>query len=137
MTEVLYSLLLILGFLPPPQVLCTLGAGPSSYNAYLDQRPTADAMELAGKVNGALVSVCRPNCPGLAMFRNATAPNAMLISDSGRPKLLYRPDFFTTVYETYGDGGIVAVLAHEVGHAIDPAPSVSSMGSSWTPYLGA
>ena len=135
--KLLYSLLFILFFPPPAQVLCTLGTNASSYNAYLDQRPTGDAMELAGKVNGALVSLCRPNCPGLAMFRNSAAPNAMLVSDAGRTKLLYKPEFFTAVYDTYGDGGIVAVLAHEVGHAIDAAAPASWMKSGWTPELRA
>src|SRR4051812_31885358 len=96
-------------------IVCSLGPS-AAYNGYSDERPTADAMELAGKVNGALGSVCRPNCPTMAMFRNPSAPNIMLIATSaGQAKIVYRPDFFTTVYETYGDGGIVALLAHEVG----------------------
>src|SRR2546425_391184 len=132
-----YSLLFVLAFLPTPQVLCTLGTDASSYNAYLDQRPTDDAMELAGKVNAALVTLCRPNCPGLAMFRNSTAPNAMLITDAGRTKILYKPEFFTAVYDAYGDGGIAAILAHEVGHAIDAVAPASWMKSSWTPELRA
>jgi len=133
----LYALLLLSAFFVPVQILCSLGPNPSSYNAYLDQRPTGDAMELAGKVNAALVPVCRPNCPGLAMFRNSTAPNAMLISDAGRTKILYKPEFFTAVYDTYGDGGIAAILAHEVGHAMDAAAPASWMKSSWTPELRA
>src|SRR5437899_691957 len=132
-----YSLLFVLAFLPTPQVLCTLGTDASSYNAYLDQRPTDDAMELAGKVNAALVTLCRPNCPGLAMFRNSTAPNAMLITDAGRTKILYKPEFFTAVYDAYGDGGIAAILAHEVGHAMDAAAPASWIKSSWTPELRA
>src|SRR5438105_10575900 len=131
MVKLLYSLFL------SAQIICTLASTPSSYNAYLDQRPTGDAMELAGKVNAALVPLCRPNCPGLAMFRNSTAPNAMLISDAGRRKILYKPEFFTAVYDTYGDGGIVAILAHEVGHAIDAAAPASWMKSSWTSELRA
>src|SRR5260370_38815483 len=110
MSKLLYSLLLAPVFLLPPEIVCTLGPNSSSYNAYLDERPTGDAMELAGKVNAALVSMCRPNCPTLAMFRNSTAPNVMLIIDGGRAKMLYKPEFFTTVYETYGDGGIIANL---------------------------
>ncbi len=113
MVKLLYSLFL------SAQIICTLGSTPSSYNAYLDQRPTSDAMELAGTVNAALVSMCRPNCPALAMFRNSTAANVMLVTDAGRTKILYKPEFFTSVYESYGDGGILAILAHEVGHAID------------------
>ena len=98
MVKLLYSLFL------SAQIICTLASTPSSYNAYLDQRPTGDAMELAGKVNAALVSMCRPNCPALAMFRNSTAANVMLVTDAGRTKILYKPEFFTSVYESYGDG---------------------------------
>jgi hypothetical protein len=136
MAKVLYSLLLVPAFLAPP-IICTLGPDSASYNAYLDQRPTGDAMELAGKVNAALVSMCRPNCPTLAMFRNSTAPNAMLITDAGRAKILYKPEFFTSVYETYGDGGILAILAHEVGHVIDAAARVFWIKSGWSPELRA
>ena len=120
------------------QVVCALGHGSSSYNAYLDQRPTADALELAGRVNGALVSACRPNCPTIAMFRNATAANAVLIAvGAGQAKIVYKPEFFTAVYEKSGDSGILAVLAHEVGHAIDDAAPAAWMKTNWTPELRA
>src|SRR5438477_6996318 len=95
------------------QIVCSLGSANAPYNAYSDQRPSPDAMQLAGQVNGALVSACRPNCPTIAMFRNATAPNAMLIiEDPSRAKIVYKPEFFTTVYEAYGDAGILALMAH-------------------------
>lgn len=131
MVKLLYSLFL------SAQIICTLASTPSSYNAYLDQRPTGDAMELAGKVNAALVSMCRPNCPALAMFRNSTAANVMLVTDAGRTKILYKPEFFTSVYESYGDGGILAILAHEVGHAIDAVAPPRWMKSGWAPELRA
>jgi len=119
------------------RVLCTLGSTASPYNAYLDQRPTGDAMELSGKVNAALVAMCRPNCPTLALFRNSTAANLMLIVDGARTKILYKPEFFTSVYDNYGDGGILALLAHEVGHAIDTAAPPPWMKNGWTPELRA
>src|SRR5437867_3882385 len=84
------------------QVLCALGSTASPYNAYLDQRPTGDAMELSGKVNAGLVAMCRPNCPTLALFRNSTAANLMLIVDAGRAKILYKPEFLTSVYDKIG-----------------------------------
>ena len=119
------------------RVLCALGSTASPYNAYLDQRPTGDAMELAGKVNAALLAMCRPNCPTLALFRNSTAANLMLIIDGARTKILYKPEFFTSAYDNYGDGGILALLAHEVGHAIDMTAPPSWMKSGWTPELRA
>src|SRR5436309_10525400 len=117
------------------RVLCALGSTASPYNAYLDQRPTGDAMELSGKVNAGLVAMCRPNCPTLALFRNSTAANLMLIVDAGRAKILYKPEFFTSVYDNYGDGGILALLAHEVGHAIDITSPPPWMKNGWTPGL--
>jgi hypothetical protein len=52
-------------------------------------------------------------------FRNPTASDLMLIRGDGRVKLVYKPAFFTSVYDKYGDGGVLAIMAHEVGHAID------------------
>ncbi len=62
----------------------------------------------------------------MALFRNTTAPNAMLIADSGEAKLVYSPQFFAGAYERFGDTGIVAIMAHEVGHALD-----ATMGAAW------
>jgi hypothetical protein len=119
------------------QILCSLGADTSVYNAYSDERSTPDAMELAGKVNAGLGSICRPNCPTMAMFRNATSPNLMLVVASGQAKIVYKPEFFTTVYEMYGDGGILALIAHEVGHAMDATGTVKWMKPAWNPELRA
>jgi len=120
------------------QIVCTLGSPNAAYNAYSDQRPSADAMQLAGQVNGVLVSACRPHCPTIAMFRNPTAPNAVLIiEDSSRAKIVYKPEFFTTVYEAFGDGGILALMAHEVGHAIDVTSPAPWMMGKWNPELRA
>ncbi len=133
-------MLMIISFLLSAlaQSVCALGSDASSYNAYSDQRPTADAMQLAGEVNAALVAMCRPNCPTIAMFRNPTAPNAMLIiAAPGQAKIVYKPEFFTAVYEAYGDGGILAILAHEVGHAVDASRPAPWMKTNWTPELRA
>ena len=136
-TKVIYSLLLLFSSLQSAQVICALGPNSPPYNGYLDQRPSGDAMELAGKVNAALVAMCRPNCPTLALFRNSTVPNAMLITASGQTKILYSPEFFTTVYEASGDGGILAILAHEVGHVIDATARAPWIKNDWTPELRA
>jgi hypothetical protein len=135
MWTALYALFVT--FAQAAQVVCALGSNASSYNAYSDQRPSGDAMQLAGRVNSALVSVCRPNCPAVAMFRNPTAPNIMLIKTPGQAKIVYKPEFLTAVYEAYGDGGILAILAHEVGHMVDSASPPSWMNSAWTPELRA
>jgi hypothetical protein len=132
--------MLLLPLLPMPpadQILCSLGSPGTKYNAYSDQRPTPDAMELAVQVNGALRSVCQPNCPTIAMFRNASAPNVMLVVTGERARIIYEPGFFTTVYETYGDGAILAILAHEVGHAIDTHRMPQWVKTSWSPELRA
>ena len=133
MLRILLSALLLAG----PEVVCRLGTDDPPYNAYSDEGSSGDALELAGKVNAALVSWCRPNCPTISMFRNPTASDLMLIRGDGRVKLVYKPAFFTNVYEKYGDGGILAIMAHKVGHAIDGAMPVPWMKTNWNPELRA
>jgi hypothetical protein len=131
------NLFLIVLIMAGPEIVCRLGPAIPAYNAYSDERSSADALELAGKVNAALVSACRPNCPRISMFRNPTASNLMLIRAADQTKLVYRPEFFTSVYETNGDAGIIALIAHEVGHAIDAAAPAAWMKSNWSPELRA
>ena len=88
-------------------IVCALGSEAASYKPAADQRPTSDALELAGRVNAAVKTICGAQCPTMALFRNATAPNAMLIADAGQAKLVYAPRFFAAVYDSSGDGGIV------------------------------
>ncbi|MBZ5575810.1 MAG: hypothetical protein LAP40_04540 [Acidobacteriia bacterium] len=94
-------------------------------------------MELAARVNLAVTSICAPNCPGTGLYRNPTAPNLMLQVNSGVAKLVYAPEFFSAVYEQYGDGAIVGLIAHEMGHALDDALGAAWIKSSWTPELRA
>jgi hypothetical protein len=120
-----------------PQVICALGSGASSYNAYVDQRPSGDAMQLARRVSAALISKCSPNCPALVIFRNPTAPNAILLADSDKVKMAYSPQFFTSVYERYGDGAIIAIIAHMLGHGMDAVAPVRWTKSILEPELRA
>ena len=131
------NLLLIVLLMAGPEIVCRLGPATPAYNAYSDERSSGDALELAGKVNAALVSACLPNCPRISMFRNPTASNLMLIRAADQTKLIYKPEFFTSVYETYGDAGIIALIAHEVGHAIDAAAPAVWMKSNWSSELRA
>jgi hypothetical protein len=101
------------------EVICALGSGASAYNAASDQRPTPDAMEVARRLNTAFTSICSPKCPQIAMFRNTTAANAMLVLNGDDAKLVYAPKFFQSIDDTYGDGAVIAVIAHEFGHALD------------------
>src|SRR5215467_692899 len=130
-------ILLTVSMLTGPEIVCRLGPADPPYNAYSDEGSSGDALELAGRVNAALVSWCRPNCPTISMFRNPTASDLMLIRGDSRVKLVYKPAFFTSVYDRYGDGGILALMAHEVGHAIDGAMPSPWMKPNWTPELRA
>ncbi len=94
-------------------------------------------MQLAGRMNAALASACSPKCPQIATFRNATAANAMLVVTADQAKFVYAPQFFTAVYDQYGDGAIIAIIAHEYGHALDEVYPASWMKSGWTPELRA
>lgn len=94
-------------------------------------------MELVGGTYAAGKSVCGANCPEVVLFRNATAPNVMLVADAGRAKIVYNPAFVTSVYERYGDAGVEAVMAHEIGHALDDALGAAWIQKNWTPELRA
>ena len=119
------------------EIVCALGPGVPSYKPAADQRPTRDALELAGRVNAAVKTICGAQCPTMALFRNATAPNAMLIADAGQAKLVYAPQFFAAAFGNSGDTGIVAIIAHEVGHALDETMGAAWIKQSWTPELRA
>ena len=130
--------LLLLPATTTAEVICALGSDTPSYNAYGDQRPSPDAMELASKVNAALAPLCRPNCPAIALFRNSSAPNAMLVASStGDAKIVYAPQFFTSIYDTAGDGAIIAVIAHELGHAVSETAPATWMNAIGSPELRA
>jgi hypothetical protein len=119
------------------QVVCALGPGATAYKASEDKHPTADAMQLVGGAYAAGKSVCGTNCPEVILFRNTTASNVMLISDTGRAKIVYNPAFVTSVYDRYGDAGVQAVMAHEIGHALDDALGAVWIEKSWTAELRA
>ena len=110
---------------------------PSAYKSSADQRPSADAMELTGRVNSAVKTVCVSSCTEVVVYRNVTAPNLMLMADAGRAKIVYAPQVFDGVYERYGDPGIVALLAHALGHALDDSIGAAWIDKSWTPELRA
>ena len=101
------------------EVVCALGPAASSYQPASDQRPSSDALQLANRVNAAVKTICGVQCPTMALFRNSTAANAMLIVDSSQAKLVYSPQFLSAAYDSFGDGGIVAIMANEDGDAMD------------------
>jgi hypothetical protein len=119
------------------QVVCALGPGAVAYKASEDKHPTADAMQLVGGTYAAGRGMCGTNCPEVILFRNTTASNVMLVSDAGRAKIVYNPTFITSVYERYGDAGVEAVMAHEIGHALDDTLGAAWIEKSWTPEVRA
>ncbi|HEV3333150.1 MAG TPA: hypothetical protein VG096_19320 [Bryobacteraceae bacterium] len=119
------------------EVVCALAPSTASYNASQDQRPSPDAMQLAKGVNAVLSPICTPNCPVIAVFRNPTAPNAMLVASNGDAKIVYQPQFFSMVYDNYGDGAIIAIIAHELGHALNETAPAAWMNGGWSPELRA
>ncbi len=135
----LYALCLCVSLLSAArdQILCTLDPKTTTYNAYSDQRPSPDAMQLAGPVNTSLAAICAPRCPRISLFRNPTAANAMMVASPESLRIIYKPEFFTMVYDTYGEPGIQAILGHEVGHAIDSTTKASWMKSDWSAELRA
>jgi hypothetical protein len=134
----LYGLLCVtpLPLVAAAEVVCALGPDASSYKASADQRPTSDAMEMARRMNAALSPICSPKCPQIAIFRNPTAANAMLVVTSDQAKFVYAPQFFQTLYDNYGDGAVIAIVAHEFGHALDEI-NPGKFGKGGTPELRA
>ena len=61
----------------------------------------------------------------------------MLINDNGRAKMVYAPQAFSAVYDRYGDAGILALIAHALGHALDDALGAAWIDKSWTPEVRA
>ena len=94
-------------------------------------------MQLAGKVNTAVKTICASNCPGVMLMRNTTAANVMLIAGGGQGRLVYSPQFFAAANDTFGDAGIVALIAHELGHALDDSLGAAWVKTTWTPELRA
>jgi len=132
--------LLIASLLPlaaAAQVVCVLGPAAAGYKASEDKHPTADAMQLVGATYAAGKSVCGTNCPEVVLFRNTTASNVMLVTDAGRAKIVYNPTFITSVYDRYGDAGVQALMAHEIGHALDDALGAAWIEKGWTPEMRA
>ena len=61
----------------------------------------------------------------------------MLVVTDDQAKIVYAPQFFAAVYDNYGDGAIIAIIAHEYGHALDESSPGAWMKSDWTPELRA
>jgi hypothetical protein len=106
--------------------ICALGPSATAYKQSSDQRPSADALELVKRTDAAAGKICAANCPPVVLYRNATSPNLMLLVDGGRAKIVYSPQAFSAVYDKHGDAGIAALIAHEIGHALD-----DTLGAAW------
>ena len=133
----LAACILVLPLTAVAQVMCALGPGASSYKSADDQRPSPDAMELASKVNEAVKTICQSNCPSVAIFRNPTAANVMLVADGSKAKLVYAPQFLSAAYDALGDGAVLAIVAHELGHALDDTLGAAWIKAGWTPEVRA
>ena len=114
-----------------------LGPGTATYKPASDERPTSDAMELAGRVNAAVKSICGSHCPAVALFRNPTAGGVMFIANGDQPRLVYGPAFFASVHDAVGDAGVFALMAHELGHGLDDVLGAAWVKNTWTPELRA
>ena len=126
--------------LPPAasaEIVCALGTATSAYKPSSDARPSPDTMQIVRRVDSAFASICLPRCPEVAMLRNPTAANVMLIATKDDAKLVYSPQFFAGVYGKYGEAGVVALIAHVYGHAMDEATQPTWLPGNWNPELRA
>jgi hypothetical protein len=119
------------------EVVCALGTGAAAYKPASDDRPSADTMQIVRRVNAAYKPICSPKCPEIAMLRNPTAANLMLIVTKDEAKIVYSPQFFAGVYGKNGDAALIALIAHVYGHAIDEATPSTWLPTNWNPELRA
>ena len=117
-------------------IVCALGTGTAAYKASQDERPR-DMTNFIRRVDDAFRPFCLPKCPKAAMLRNATAPNLMMLVTVEGAKLVYSPQFFAGVYGKYGESGIIALLAHVYGHAIDETTPSNWIPTNWNRELRA
>ena len=122
---------------PNNRIICALGPDTATYKPASDERPTRDAMELAGRVNAAVKSICGSHCPAVALFRNPTAGGVMFIANGDQARLVYAPAFFASVHDAAGDAGVFALMAHELGHGLDDVLGAAWVRNTWTPELRA
>jgi hypothetical protein len=94
-------------------------------------------MQYAARVNAAGKIICGSDCPVVAVFRNPTAPNAALIASAGELRLAYAPKFFSALYTNFGDPGILAIIAHELGHGLDDVMGAAWINTKWSPEVRA
>ena len=132
-----FLFLLLVAATARAEVLCALGPHAEAYKANADDRPSADVMQLARRVNMALKPACTPRCPEIAIFRNPSAPNLALMATEDQAKVVYAPQFFSAIYDKFGDGAIIAVIAHEYGHALAETTPVAWIKSTWNIELRA
>jgi hypothetical protein len=137
MNRFLCALLLVATTSASAEVICALGPATASYDPKMDQRPSADVMQMAKRLNTALSFSCSPKCPQIAILRNTTAPNAMLVVTPDQAKLVYAPQFFASVYDKYGDAAILAIITHEYAHALDEVYPAAWMSKTWSAELRA
>jgi hypothetical protein len=134
------SVWILSGFLlasPNNRIICALGPGTATYKPASDERPTRDAMELAGRLNAAAKSICGSHCPAVALFRNPTVGGVMFIANGDQARLSYAPAFFASVHDAAGDAGVFALMAHELGHGLDDVMGAAWVSNTWTPELRA
>ena len=130
--SVLGGLLLAAGLLASDanaqtMVVCALGSS-GGFNPLMNTPPTAVSLGVAQKVYTLL---CPTGCGSLALYQNATTPNAMTMTmGTGSSQIVYSSMFMNAIADAYGDGAVFGIFAHEIGHHIDLNSSFPAMMSS-------
>jgi len=118
-------------------VVCALGSGAAAYKPSTDERPSRDTMQIVRRVDAAYAPFCLPKCREVAMLRNSTAANVMLVVTADEAKLVYSPEFFAGVYSKCGEAAIIALIGHVYGHPIDEVTGSNWIPANWNPELRA
>jgi hypothetical protein len=111
-------------------IVCAFGAMSTDYIAMADQPATPHA---AKDLKRLLSMLCPKGCGRVEIFKNATAPNELMVNiGNGSSKIAYSPAFLEKVASVYGPDATLAVLAHEFGHHVDLNGNVAAwMNDTW------
>lgn len=121
-----------------PQAFCSLGPSAAQpYNAYLDQPPSARALQ---ELRTIYLAVCPSplGCGSYVLFSNPTAPTMLWTPlGPGYSKFAYNPVLLNQLAIQYGNGASFGILAHAFGHHIDFNTTPAWMKDSWSSELRA
>lgn len=120
---------------PRQGIVCQLGVGTSNFDMRMNQPATSYAISELSTIYRLL---CPHGCGQVALYQNATAPNALTAVVAPATSIIaYNPAFMNQVLHSVGPEASFGILAHEFGHHGDINFSPAWMNDSWSRELRA